>query len=134
MSIVELCYEGKMRVKGTAPGSQGSFHTDVPKELGGLGEYPSPTDLLMGSLGACMLTMMGLRAQKLHVNLEGTTIQVEKEVTHKHQISKLTIRVKCPVPLDAYTTAELEKAAYQCPIHNSLDPQIKKEHFFEWGK
>lgn len=46
------------------------IQTDAPKDNQGKGEAFSPTDLVAVSVGSCMLTMMGLMARRLGVELK----------------------------------------------------------------
>lgn len=45
--------------------------TDAPTDNNGRGEAFSPTDLLAASLGACAMTIMGMKAADLGANLAG---------------------------------------------------------------
>ena len=95
----------------------------------------SPTDLLAASLGSCMLTLMGLTAKKIGVELDGTTAEIEKEMVSAPQrrIGRLIVRIRSSQsPTDA-VRLKLEKAALDCPVFLSLHPEIKKEIDFVWG-
>jgi len=54
--------------------------TDAPKDNQGKGEMFSPTDLLATALGSCVLTLMGIAANRLKVDLAGLRLTVEKEM------------------------------------------------------
>ena len=74
-----VVYEGNLRTVCTHEKSGNSFQTDAPVDNQGKGERFSPTDLLATSLGACALTIMGIKARDLEVDLTGTDISVEND-------------------------------------------------------
>src|SRR5580692_10195018 len=77
MSIV---YEGQLRCSLTHEPSGTVIRTDAPKDNMGRGEAFSPTDLVAAALGSCMMTIMGIAASKHNINLEGTTVEVSKDM------------------------------------------------------
>ena len=42
------------------------------------GEAFSPTDLVVTALASCMLTIMGIKANEMNINIEGTYAEVKK--------------------------------------------------------
>lgn len=115
--------------------SGAEIETDAPKDNGGKGEAFSPTDLVAIGLGSCMVTMMGLAAQKLGVDLSGTHAEVEKEMStaSPRRIAKILVQIRCPLSPNASVIEKLEKAAADCPAHHSLHPSVKVEVGFVWG-
>lgn len=134
MVKMKVVYRGNLRTECSHP-SGAKLETDAPKDNEGKGEYFSPTDLLAASLASCMITLMGIAARKLGIEIEGTTAEVEKEMTSvpQRRIGRIQIRVRSPHSFDALTREKLEKAATQCPVHHSLHPDIKLEYDFVWG-
>lgn len=114
--------------------SGAKIETDAPKDNQGRGEAFSPTDLFAASLATCMLTLMGIAARKVGVELKGTSADVEKEMAlSPRRIGKLVVRFRCPVAPNPEIRAKLERAALECPVHQSLHPDIKVEVDFVWG-
>ena len=111
------------------------IRTDAPKDNQGKGELFSPTDLLAVSLGSCMLTMMAISARQWKVDLKGTIVDVQKEmsVDSPRRIIRLIVRFRCPVHVSTDVQKKLEEAAIHCPVHASLHPDIKQEIEFNWG-
>ncbi|MDE3045684.1 MAG: OsmC family protein [Verrucomicrobiota bacterium] len=109
--------------------------TDAPKDNQGKGESFSPTDLVAVALASCMLTLMGIAARKLGIDLKGMTAEAEKEMAAhpSRRIGKLVVRIRCPLALSPEQRAKLEQAALTCPVHASLHPDIKQEIDFVWG-
>jgi putative redox protein len=111
------------------------LHTDAPKESGGKGVEFSPTDLVATGLGSCMITLMGMAAQKLGIELKGLKVEVEKEMssTAPRRIIRIKIRMRSSFSPNSLQREKLEKAALDCPVHHSLHPEIKLEIDFVWG-
>lgn len=135
MTIIESRYEGELRTLCTHEGSGETLRTDAPKDNQGKGEYFSPTDLLATALGSCILTLMGIAAQKYQVDIKGAQVRVEKTMstTPPRRISVLMAAVHVPQTFDAAIQAGIEKAALTCPVHESLHPDIKQHITFSWG-
>ena len=73
-----VVYEGNLRTVCTHLKSGTEIETDAPTDNQGQGERFSPSDLLATSLGACMMTIMGIKARDMQVDLAGVKIEVEK--------------------------------------------------------
>src|ERR1700675_918019 len=82
MSVsISIGYLGELRCEATHGPSQATFQTDAPVDNNGKGESFSPTDLVATAMGTCMLTIMGILARKLNVDLKGTRVTVTKEMS-----------------------------------------------------
>lgn len=135
MSELEVFYEGRLRTRCVDKGSGDEIRTDAPKDNMGKGERISPTDLLAASWGTCILTLMGMAANKLKVDLSGLRLKLVKEMSSipPRRIGKLVCDVYCPSQFDSETTQKIEHAATHCPVHQSLHPDIVQEFRFHWG-
>lgn len=74
-----VAYEGGLRCRAEHVGSGAVVVTDAPTDNHGLGNGFSPTDLLSVSLGSCILSVMGIAAQSMDVELSGATAVVSKK-------------------------------------------------------
>lgn len=126
MSSVKMTYEGDLRVDG-------DFTTDVSEKWGGIGEYPSPTDLMSASLGSCILSIMAMKARAMGFDMTGTTIDVEKVMNASGRFEKFVVTVDCSRAIDAKTAEKLERAAHGCPVHEAIDSSIDQEIIFKWN-
>lgn len=135
MTQINITYQGNLRTECVHSGNGQKLVTDAPKDNHGQGEYFSPTDLAATAVGSCMITIMGIQAQKLNLDLSGTKASVIKEMTTTtpRRIKKLTVKITCPQDFDLDTRARLERAALECPVHHSLHPDVEQECTFEWG-
>lgn len=133
MTKIKVIYKGDLRTE--AFHESGSIvETDAPKDNQGKGERFSPTDLFALSLASCMLTLMGIGARKLAIDLKGATAEVEKEMASSpRKIGKLVVRIRSSQNPPAEARAKLEEMALTCPVHASLHPSIKLEIDFVWG-
>ena len=128
-------YEGGLRCRATHAPSGTSLVTDAPVDNHGKGESFSPTDLVATALGACMMTIMGIVAERHGVNLVGMTAETVKEMTKEppRRIASLRTRLTIPLPADHPQRAALEQAAHTCQVHKSLHPEIDAAIEFVWA-
>jgi len=136
MATIDVYYEGDLRTRCVHCATQTEITTDAPKDNQGLGRVFSPTDLVVTALGSCILTIMGIAAKKLNVDLKGTRAAVTKEMENAplRRIKKISIVIRCPFHFSEHITEQLIKAADTCPVTHSLHPDIEKEISFFWKK
>ena len=134
MVEISIKYLGDLRCEARHEPSGTVITTDAPVDNEGRGESFSPTDLAATSLGACMLTIMGIAARKQGVDLGETTVKVLKEMTAQlpRRIAKLTVVFTIPLPSSHEKREMLETAARSCPVHLSLHPDVVQEMRFDW--
>jgi putative redox protein len=127
MVNVDITYKGKLRTECKHEPSGHTILTDAPKDNQGEGAYFSPTDLVGTALGACMLTLMGIVAQRDGFELGNATAHVEKEMTASppRKIAKLTVVITVPAALTPEQQEKLKSAAMTCPVKRSLHPDIE---------
>lgn len=135
MVAIELEYEGDLHCKAVHGPSGTALTTDAPKDNQGRGESFSPTDLVATALGSCMLTVMGILARTLQIDIAGTTATVEKEMAAApvRRIQSLKVRIHVPHALSEDNKLKLERAAHTCPVHKSLHPDVDAPIEFTWG-
>jgi uncharacterized OsmC-like protein len=135
MVEINAVYEGNLRCSATHGPSGSKIETDAPVDNCGKGERFSPTDLAASSLGLCMMTIMGIYAEKNGVDLGRTTARVLKEMTAEppRRIAKLTVEIAVPLSADHPRREAIERAAMSCPVFLSLHPEIEKDVHFSWN-
>lgn len=125
-----VTYTGGLRTRGLHLDSQNTLITDAPKDNQGLGEAFSPTDLMCMSLASCMLTIMGMKARSLGVEMGNPEIQVEKKMTAApRKVGEIVLRFEwkgLDQRLSPEVLQQLKEAALNCPVALSLDPSVKK--------
>jgi putative redox protein len=135
MVEVQIEYQGELHCKAVHGPSGTELNTDAPKDNQGRGESFSPTDLVATALGTCMLSVMGIMARTLNIDIVGTTATVGKEmaITGPRRIQSLTVKIHVPHDLSLENKEKMERAAYTCPVHKSLHPDVKTPIKFTWG-
>ncbi|HEV2646782.1 MAG TPA: OsmC family protein [Acidobacteriaceae bacterium] len=135
MVTIQLEYEGQLHCRAVHGPSGTALATDAPKDNHGRGESFSPTDLLATALGSCMLTVMGIMARTLEIDIAGATASVGKEMASApvRRIERLTVKIHVPQKLAEEQKLKLERAALTCPVHKSLHPDVQIPIEFTWG-
>jgi len=135
MVTIQVEYQGDLHCKAVHGPSQAEINTDAPTDNQGRGESFSPTDLVATALGSCMLTVMGILARTLKIDIAGATATVEKEMTGTapRRIQSLAVKIHVPHALSSEDQLKLERAAHTCPVHKSLHPDIQVPIEFVWG-
>lgn len=134
MVEINTTYEGGLRCSAVHGPSGSTVETDAPVDNHGKGERFSPTDLAATSLGVCMMTIMGIYAEKNGIELKGTKARVLKEMTSEppRRIAKLTLEISVPLPGDHPRREAIERAGLGCPVYLSLHPEVEKAVTFLW--
>jgi putative redox protein len=135
MVAIQIEYQGDLHCSAVHGPSQAELSTDAPTDNQGRGESFSPTDLVATALGTCMLTIMGILARTLQIDIAGATARVEKEMTSAppRRIERLTVRIHVPQALSPENRQKFEHAVRTCPVHKSLHPDIQMPIEFSWG-
>ena len=135
MTSITIEYQGDLHCKATHELSDTVLTTDAPRDNHGKVESFSPTDLVATALGSCILSVMGLRARTLKVDISGATAAVDKEMANApaRKIKKITVKVRVPHQLSSEHQQALEEAAYTCPVHKSMHPDVEMPIEIAWG-
>ncbi|MCC6289451.1 MAG: OsmC family protein [Chitinophagaceae bacterium] len=130
-----VVYEGNLRTVCTHLKSGTVIETDAPLDNQGLAERFSPSDLVATALGSCMLTIMGIKARDMNVDIKGIKIEIEKIMAaDPRRISGINLTFHFPENLDLTDKEKtiLERAAHTCPVAQSIHPDIKVNTVFNW--
>lgn len=131
---VHTRYLGDLHTEAEHLQSGTKIKTDAPVDNGGKGECFSPTDLLATALGGCMLTIMG-KAAKVHgFDIDGTEVNISKIMgTEPRRIVEVVVEMTFPHDYEPKVKKILELAAHECPVANSLHPDLKQTVIFHFG-
>jgi len=126
MVSIEGRYLGDLRCEATHGPSSSKLLTDAPADNMGKGEAFSPTDLVATALGTCIVTTMAIVAARRGIDFTKARFTVEKHIATDpvRRIGRLPVTIHLPASLDAETRTILERAAYTCPVHKSLHPDV----------
>jgi putative redox protein len=136
MVEITATYEGQLHCNAKHGPSGALLATDAPKDNMGKGEALSPTDLVATALGTCMLTTMGIVAQRNNIDMTGARVRVTKEMVSQpmRRIGTLGVEIVMPRALGEEDQRRLEAAAMHCPVHKSLHPDVQMPVTFKWGE
>ena len=134
METSTIIYTGDLRTSATHIKSGNIVITDAPTDNHGKGEAFSPTDLVATSLGACMLTIMGIAAKTHEFSIEGTKINITKIMAENpRRIGEIVVELFFP-PMD-YSEKQkkiIMQCAKTCPVSQSLHPELKQTLIFHY--
>ena len=131
---IESSYFGGLRVSSTHVASNTEIITDAPVDNNGKGESFSPTDLVATALGTCMITVMGIYAEKNGILIPNVYSRTNKIMSSRpRKISKLKIEII----FEGNQLSDLEKqslkdVALNCPVAKSLHPDLLQEIEFNF--
>jgi putative redox protein len=134
MNTSELVYQGDLRILATHIYSGTQIFTDAPLDNNGKAQSFSPTDLVATALACCMMTIMGIEANKHNIDLKDTKISVRKfMVPNPRRISKVEIRFNIPErTLTPEHKQMLEHAGRNCPVAKSIHSEIDQDIEFAY--
>jgi putative redox protein len=136
MVEIDIVYEGDLHCRARHGPSGTELTTDAPVDNQGRGESFSPTDLLATSLGACGMTIMGIRAREREIDLRGSTVSVTKEMAadpHR-RVGRIGLTFRLPGSVDAAERPGLEEASGGCPVCRSIGDGVNVEREFRYDR
>lgn len=135
MPTIKTEYLGQLRTRATHVNSGNTLITDAPLDNHGKGAAFSPSDLLVTALTSCMMTLMGITANRLNIPLENVYAETEKTMgSEPRRVSRIDVEFTISGNHN-YSTKEkslLEKAALGCPVLLSLNTAIERNIQFHW--
>jgi putative redox protein len=98
------------------------IRVDQPLDAGGDDGAPTPTELFVGSLAACVAFYAGRYLTRHGLSRDGLDVQADFEMATDRPARVATIRitVRAPAGLPAERRAALAAVASHCTVHNSL--------------
>lgn len=129
-----MLYLGELRCKSVHGPSAVELITDAPTDNHGRGESFSPTDLVVTGLAACMVTTMGIFAQRDNARLDGTKVYAEKHMSSDppRRIVRIVIKIDFPAGIAPDYRQKLEHTARTCPVARSLHPDVMLDVMFSY--
>jgi uncharacterized OsmC-like protein len=132
--MAEVVYQGGLRTQACHIQSGNIIVTDAPVDNNGKGEAFSPTDLVSAALSSCMMTMMGIVAERDGIDLKGLKAEVVKIMaSNPRRISeiKITFSHRQLIATEAQKQ-KLINAALTCPVALSLAESVKQSITFDF--
>ncbi|MHC4635900.1 MAG: sigma-70 family RNA polymerase sigma factor [Planctomycetota bacterium] len=105
----------------------------APATCGGSSEAnPSPKDMFAAGYASCVIMTMDMAAKKSGFDIAGARISVSPVWSEKEPLlAEVNATILLPAQLSQEQLDILQKGAHNCPIHNSLRPEIKTTLTFE---
>ena len=128
MTTSKVTYQGDLRTSAIHLQSNSEIITDAPTDNQGKGGAFSPTDLLATSLASCMLTIIGIKARDMDIDIAGTTSEVTKVMTaDPRRVSEIHVAITFNKQLDEKTQKIFHNTALTCPVAKSIHPDIMQK-------
>ena len=125
--ISQVKYKGSLRTEAKHLRSGSLIITDAPIDNQGKGEAFSPTDLVATALASCMITIMGIVAERDGIDINGVTADVDKIMSKDpRRIGEIRIKISFKHKLSSDQRDKLERAAKTCPVSGSLNDELKE--------
>ena len=127
MSDFKVTYKGNFSTEMVHLESGKKIITDAPKDNQGLGRTFSPTDLVASSLGSCMITIIAIADRTHNLNILGMDSSVSKIMsnTSPRRIGRIDVVIDIRGEFDEKSKKIIERSAENCPVHHSLNSDIK---------
>ena len=127
-------YLGSLRTEDIHHLSGNKIITDAPIDNNGRGEAFSPTDLVCAALSSCMMTLMGIAADREKIDMTGMTSQITKIMAaNPRRIAEIQIVFSRPgLQVTETQRQKLVIAAQTCPVAMSLAEGIKQSVQFDF--
>lgn len=134
MVTMKGIYRGDLRTEVTHLRSGNTIVTDAPPDNNGKGEAFSPTDLTCASLNSCMMTLMGMLAQRENIDLTGLRSEIVKVMAaNPRKIAEIKITFfHDNLQATDVQKEKLKRAALTCPVALSLPETLKQEVIFNF--
>jgi uncharacterized OsmC-like protein len=132
--IISGIYQGELRTEARHLRSGNTVITDAPTDNNGKGEAFSPTDLVCSALASCMMTLMGMLAQREGISLEGMRWEIVKIMaSNPRKIAAVHITfTQSNLMATEEQKKKLHRAALTCPVALSLHEAVKQEITFNF--
>lgn len=134
MTSISASYLGALRTQAVHLKSGNTIMTDAPIDNNGKGEAFSPTDLLCAALSSCMMTLMGMAAEREKIDLTGLKSDIVKIMgSNPRKVAEIQITfTQENLKATEEQKQKLKHAAHTCPVALSLSETLKQTIVFNF--
>ncbi len=121
MPTIRTRYRGDMLFE-TVLGSH-KINIDVPPSMGGKDRGPTPPQLLIASLGACVAVLVADFCEEHEIDDAGLSVDVSYEKTsHPTRLTGISVTIALPKGEcdDDCTRKAIQRVAEHCPVHETI--------------
>ncbi len=133
--LVEVAETGAGQFANQVRAGTHRLPADEPRRMGGTDTGPSPYDYLLAALGACTSMTLRMYAQRKKLALDKVTVRLSHKRVHAQDcadcqsgeghISEIQCVIELQGDLSADQRASLLAIADKCPVHRTLEHEIK---------
>jgi len=133
--VVEVQERHKGRYQQTIRVGQHELVGDEPTSVGGDDAGPNPYEFLLAALGACTSMTLRMYAERKSLPLEHVSVRLRHEKVHARDcadcedkgalIDRMERRISLGGPLSAEQREALLAIANKCPVHRTLESQVR---------
>ena len=126
-------YSNPLRTKSTHLKSGNTIITDAPSDNHGRGEAFSPTDLLSSSLVSCIMTIMGIAAERDGIEIVSMKADVSKEMTsNPRMVDAVRAIINVEIKGSGDDAERLKRRGLACPVGKSLSKEVVQDIQFNF--
>lgn len=131
---ITAVYNGDLRCTVTHGPSGSLLETDAPVDNCGKGERFSPTDLVASAMATCIMTTIGIVAQRKGWDVSGMRAKVIKEMSSAppRRIARLPVELWMARDLPPEARQQVENIARSCPVQKSLGEGVEIPVTVHW--
>lgn len=133
--VVEVSETGANKFANRVRVGKHTLTADEPEHVGGSDTGPAPYDYLLAGLGACTAMTLRLYAERKTLNLDKVSVRLTHNRIHSEdcddcessqgQISEMHREISLHGDLSGEERQRLLEIADKCPVHRTLENEIK---------
>lgn len=134
METAEIIYEGELTTTAKHLKSGSILTTDAPVDNNGKGSTFSPTDLMSVSLVSCMLTIIGIHAEKNNIDTGKVKALMTKVMgSQPRRVIEINVELNFEKSFSEEIQKQIIEWGVNCPVAKSLHPDLHQNLKFNFG-
>jgi uncharacterized OsmC-like protein len=128
MDLITIEQQGSQKFQVSI--RQHQIHSDMSPHDGGEDQGPSPTELLVGALGACLGMALARYCQTIDCPSGDIELYLTYQLADKpKRIESIVVDLELPKGFPSERLSAVHRIVHSCPVHNTLtqSPEIDLE-------